>query len=204
MVEQDRWVFFKDIEWDDPKFNQFNVDTRDFHVGYREIKGHPDFNTLKNYPARFFISLEELKESLDRYYDESGGHTGHDWRYFILGDITDWSVKYLRIYRTDLGFLVCDSGSKAIPKETLGQKAYGSIEAFYSDHPELNLTKVVTELDGFRTYSKVEHPSDCEHWSNYPASKPTRAKRRKQARLERKRNNKPPKGIQYINLKFNN
>jgi hypothetical protein len=35
MVEQDEWVFFRDIDWEDEKFNVFSVDTRDFHCGYR-------------------------------------------------------------------------------------------------------------------------------------------------------------------------
>lgn len=121
MEHQNEWVFFKDIEWNDPKFNQFNVDTRDFHVGYRkEDKYHPDWEIIKKYD-KFFLTSEELVKEIERLYKESGGKG--EWRMMDLdnkdGRVTGWGLKYLRIWRTDKGFLVCNSYHKAIPKDVL-------------------------------------------------------------------------------------
>ena len=120
MEEKNEWVFFEEIDWDCPNNNQFNVDTRDFHVGYKWSEPHKDFNTLKKYP-HFFLSLTELKDLLKHYYDESGG--SKDWRYFSLVDYDNgWSLKYLRIYRTEIGFVVCNSDKVAIKKSILYSK----------------------------------------------------------------------------------
>ena len=121
MEPQYNWVFFKEIDWDCPKNNRFNIDTRDFHVGYYwSDEGHPDMATLKNYP-HFFLTRDELTTLLDRYYDESGGEG--DWRYFSLESYKHgWDLKYLRIFRTDMGFIVCNSSNKALKKEILNGK----------------------------------------------------------------------------------
>ena len=48
MEEHNAWVFFKKIDWHDPKFNRFNVDTRDFHCGYTfNAETHTDIATLE-------------------------------------------------------------------------------------------------------------------------------------------------------------
>lgn len=72
MKEQDEWVFFKDIDFECPNFNRFNIDTRDFHCGYTlSDKSHKDILTLRK--GNFFLTLEELQETLDRFFEESGG-----------------------------------------------------------------------------------------------------------------------------------
>ena len=118
MVEKNEWVDFKEIEWNDPKFNVFSVDTRDFHCGYRyETKQHKDFACLKKYP-HFFLTEEELKTLLQKWFDESGGKA--EWRMFSLTGFGDnWNLKYLRIWRTELGFVVCNSNNYAMKKEIL-------------------------------------------------------------------------------------
>jgi hypothetical protein len=123
MVEQNEWVFFKDIDWDCPNNNQFNIDTRDFHVGYKwNEKPHKDFDTIKKY-TDFFFTKNELVELLERYYDGSGGKC--NWRFFALKEYGhDWSLKYLRVFRTDLGFLICNSDWKAIKKNILSQEIH--------------------------------------------------------------------------------
>lgn len=123
MEAKDHWVFFKDIDWECPKNNRFNVDTRDFHCGYRwDDEGHPDITTLEKYP-HFFLTKDELVTLLDRYFNESGGEA--EWRYFSLETYrTGWNLKYLRIFRTDMGFIVCDSENKALKKEILAGKVY--------------------------------------------------------------------------------
>lgn len=123
MEPKDHWVFFKEIDWECPKNNKFNVDTRDFHCGYHwDDEGHPDISTLKNYP-HFFLTKDELITLLDRYYTESGGEA--EWRFFSLENYRmGWDLKYLRIFRTDMGFIVCNSNNKALKKEVLDGKVY--------------------------------------------------------------------------------
>jgi hypothetical protein len=119
MVEQKEWVFYKDIDFMDGYFNQFNIDTRDFCSGYTKKK-HPDYDTLKKYP-HFFHSLDELKSLLDRYFEQSGG-VG-EWRMLDLDvkypRVNNWKLKYIRIFRTDLGFIICNSDYKALDKDIL-------------------------------------------------------------------------------------
>ena len=121
MTEQNAWIDFNDIDWNDPENNRFNVDTRDFCCGYSFSKvNHPDFLTLRKYPD-FFNTEQELKDLLNRYFEESGGKG--DWRYLDLDvvntNVNNWRLKYLRIFRTELGFIVCNSDSKAITKTVL-------------------------------------------------------------------------------------
>jgi hypothetical protein len=121
MEEKNEWVFFRDIDWECPKNNRFNVDTRDFHCGYfwSEEK-HPDFETINKYP-HFFHTKEELINLLERYFKESGGKC--EWRFFSLDTYGDtWLLKYLRIFRTELGYVICDSNNHALKKQILSGK----------------------------------------------------------------------------------
>jgi hypothetical protein len=123
MEPKDQWVFFRDIDWLCPKNNRFNVDTRDFHCGYfMDHVNHSDWETIKNYP-HFFFTKDELVTLLERYFTESGGEA--EWRYFSLEDYREgWDLKYLRIYRTELGFVVCNSEHRALKKSLLDSKVY--------------------------------------------------------------------------------
>lgn len=117
MKAKDEWIFYKELELDDSENNVFSIDTRDFHAGYRlEQKSHPDFQTLKKYP-HFFHTEKEIKDLLDRYYLESGGNV--DWRFFNLIEMQNWSMKYIRIWRTELGFIVCNTDNRALNKKLL-------------------------------------------------------------------------------------
>lgn len=121
MTEQPEWVKFSEIEWNDPKFNKFNVDTRDFHVGYAwKDEEHPDIKTLRSYP-RFFFTEEELKKELRRLFEESGGEG--EWRMIDLVSpdkrVRNWNLKYLRIWRTDLGFIICNQEDSALSKDLI-------------------------------------------------------------------------------------
>jgi len=122
MVQQNKWVFFEDIEWNDPNFNRFHIDTRDFHCGYAFVKEeHEDIKTLAKYP-HFFFSEDELKETIADLFSRSGGKG--KWRSIYL-DSTDqrvgnWNLKYLRIYRCeDSRFIVCNNKHQALTKALL-------------------------------------------------------------------------------------
>lgn len=121
MIEKNEWIPFRELELNDEKFNVFSIDTRDFHCGYRfEEKPHKDILTLKKYPSRFFFTEKEVQELIERYYNESGGEC--DWRWFSFekGD-NGWDFKYIRIWRTDLGFLICNSYNRAFGRDILYQ-----------------------------------------------------------------------------------
>lgn len=123
MEQQNSWVFFKDIDFLDKKFNQFSIYTRDFHCGYKweedfKRKVEKDYNKIEKNSKNFFHTEEELKGVLTRFYDESGGLK--EWRFFsLIGYGENWQLKYLRIFRTELGFLICDDNYFALNKEIL-------------------------------------------------------------------------------------
>jgi hypothetical protein len=122
MVEQNEWVFFRNIEWDCPNHNKFNVDTRDFHCGYQKNKSHKDTKTLLKNKEKFFLTQVELLELLERYYKDSG-----EWRLFELKSddekTKNWRLKYLRIYRIEENeeffFIICNDDDRALNKSIL-------------------------------------------------------------------------------------
>ena len=118
---ENEWVFFQSIDWNDPKFNKFNIDTRDFHVGYnKQEENHPDYNTLIKYD-RFLYTLDELSNIINRLFKESGGKG--NWRMLSLESeddrVTNWNLKYIRIWRSPSGFIICNQLDKAISKELI-------------------------------------------------------------------------------------
>lgn len=125
MEEQEKWVFYAYIDWECVKNNRFNIDTRDFHTGYLwEDKPHPDIKTLEKYPQKFFYTTTQLVALLDRLYTESGG--SGEWRMLELdcndNRVKNWKLKYLRIYRINGLYLVCNNDHHAIPKDILACK----------------------------------------------------------------------------------
>jgi len=115
MIEQSEWVFFRDIDWDDKQWTWFNVDTRDFHVGYNNHEAI-DARKLLQYPD-FFWTAEEIKALLERLFEESGGPV--KWRYLSVDG--SWELKYLRICRHEEKFIVCNSNRYALRKKYLNQ-----------------------------------------------------------------------------------
>jgi len=124
MKEQNEWIPFTEIDWNDVENNRFNVDTRDFHCGYFLSKEpHKDLKTLEKYDS-FFHTEQEVKDFVKRLYDESGGK--NEWRMIDLvsndSRVLHWKLKYLRIFREEKGFIVCNSDNVAIPKYVLACK----------------------------------------------------------------------------------
>lgn len=120
MKHQDEWVFFREIDWDCPNNNVFWIDTRDFHCGYNfKEKPHKDFDKLKKH-EHFFHTKQELVDLIERYFKESGGR--QKWRFFNLKGVDNWNMKYIRIARTELGYIVCDSDWRALTKDFLSRE----------------------------------------------------------------------------------
>lgn len=121
--ESNEWVFFEDIDFNDPDINQFNVDTRDFHVGYTtdSYLDRVNYAKLEKRPD-FFHTGDEVKETLRRLFNESGGAV--EWRYLSLtGDAeqcsSGWELKYFRIVRSPKGWLMCNNEYYALNKSKL-------------------------------------------------------------------------------------
>lgn len=123
MEEQDDgWNFFADVNFADEKIKQYHVDTRDFHCATnKEVDVKVDFAKIKKYPERFFHTPVEVMNTLTRLYNESGGKM--DWRFLTLdskdGHSDNWNMKYIRIFRTELGLVVCNNKHYALSKEVL-------------------------------------------------------------------------------------
>lgn len=119
----EEWKPYKEVDFADQKVMQFHVDTRDFGVmtAQRTSENVPTLTKLLKYKDRFFRSDEEVAAMIDRFYRQSGGEK--EWRLFALPGIENWSLKYLRIYRTDHGLLVCDAYDHALRKDTLDADA---------------------------------------------------------------------------------
>jgi hypothetical protein len=121
MKEQPQWVKFTDIDWNDPNNNRFNIDTRDFHCGYLfKNETRADLPILMKYKSRFTFTTQELKDTINKLYIDSGGEG--EWRLLNLKSndsrVRYWNLKYLRIERiTDDKFIICNSEHKAIPKQ---------------------------------------------------------------------------------------
>jgi hypothetical protein len=120
MEHKDEWVFFQEIDWDCPNNNVFWIDTRDFHCGYNfKEKPHKNFDKLKKHEY-FFHTKQELVDLIERYFTESGGQ--QEWRFFNLKGVDNWNMKYIRIARTELGYIVCDSDWRALTKDFLSRE----------------------------------------------------------------------------------
>lgn len=111
----DSWINFKDVNWDNPDFNRFHIDTRDFHV--------LSVNSEKENPTvtkGFLFTTEELNNLILRLFEESEGEG--EWRMLDLRcndpKVLNWNLKYIRIIRTEKGFIICNKDKRPIVKHT--------------------------------------------------------------------------------------
>ena len=119
---ENNWKFFKEVDFSDESIVKYNVDTRDFHVGLQrqdDMEEDFDTSTLEKYPGRFFHTSEEVVDLLERYFIESGGRAS--WRYFSLLGMENWSMKYIRIRRTQHGLVICNGDNRALSREILSR-----------------------------------------------------------------------------------
>lgn len=96
------WVKHTNIDFADESIIAYHIDTRDFHVSTNNYLPPIDlFKTRKN-PDQYFFTPEEIKELIERYYNQSGGDG--EWRMFSLEGsgrqkTEGWQLKYIRIHR---------------------------------------------------------------------------------------------------------
>jgi hypothetical protein len=125
------WIPYKEINFADETIHQYHVDTRDFGCltktdfypdNVDEKQGErpfPDIHTLLKYRGRFFYTAEDVVTLLDRLFTESGGEK--KWRNLVLEGDNSWRLKYIRIYRTKWGLIICNSDNRAMNKAAMSK-----------------------------------------------------------------------------------
>lgn len=123
------WIPFKQVDFTDQTIRQYHVDTRDFCVlcneeeypektkNDRDYKPLPDLHVLLKYRGRFFYSDQEVLDLITRLFTESGGEK--KWRHLVLEGDGSWRLKYIRIYRTKHGNIVCNNDNYAMSKNSM-------------------------------------------------------------------------------------
>jgi len=116
------WVSFKTIMSD---VNQIHIDTRDFEC--LTDNSHFEFDTskIKNYPDRFFHTFDSVVKTIEDLYNRSGGEG--TWRcLWLRGEgekaSENWNLKYIHIYRTEFGFVICGNDNKALSRDVLNSE----------------------------------------------------------------------------------
>jgi hypothetical protein len=122
------WKYYEDVDFSDKNIARYNIDTRDFYCAVQtkaEMEEHDrlittlDTTAIDKYPvAKYYHTEQEVKDLIERFWRESGGDG--DWRMLSLKsknkNVTNWNLKYIRIARTEKGFLVCNSYGVIISK----------------------------------------------------------------------------------------
>lgn len=136
------WKYYEDVDFSDENIARYNIDTRDFYCAVQtkeqmeqsdRLIEKLDTSVIDTYPtSKFYHTEKEVKDMIERFWRESGGDG--DWRCLSLKsknkNVTNWNLKYIRIVRTDKGFLVCNSYGVIISKNSLSDP----IETEYLNH----------------------------------------------------------------------
>lgn len=136
------WKYYEDVDFSDENIARYNIDTRDFYCAVQtkaEVEQTDalieklDTKLIDTYPiAKFYHTEQEVKALIERLWRESGGDG--EWRMLSLKsknkNVTNWNLKYIRIVRTEKGFLVCNSYGAIISKNDLSDP----IEQEYLNH----------------------------------------------------------------------
>ena len=136
------WKYYEDVDFSDVNIARYNIDTRDFYCAVQtkaEMEEHDrlittlDTSKIDKYPvSKFYHTEQEVKDLIERFWRESGGDG--EWRCLSLKsknkNVTNWNLKYIRIARTEKGFLVCNSYGAIISKNDLSDP----IEQEYLNH----------------------------------------------------------------------
>lgn len=135
------WKYYEDVDFSDENIARYSIDTRDFYCAIQtkeEMKQSNlfekiDTRVIDTYPiAKFYHTEQEVKGLIERFWKESGGDG--EWRMLSLKskniNVTNWNLKYVRITRTEKGFLVGNSQNYILSKSTLSDP----IEKEYLNH----------------------------------------------------------------------
>ena len=120
------WKHLFEVDFNSEHTLYWVIDTRDFHVNcisnhyMNKPEGLPDLEKLKKYPNRFFSDPDKMKRILINLYEKSGGEG--EWRFISFKNqhkkkTDNWQLKYLFVFKTDYGLLICDKDKKAVRKD---------------------------------------------------------------------------------------
>lgn len=124
------WKYYEDVDFSDKNIKRFTIDTRDFYClceskcNAEDIKviDTIDETKLKNYISdNFYHTEQDINDLLARFLKDSGGDG--EWRILSLNSddklVRGWQLKYIKITRTDEGFLVCNRDNYILSKDVL-------------------------------------------------------------------------------------
>jgi hypothetical protein len=142
------WKYYEDVDFSDENIARYSIDTRDFYCAVQtkeemeqsNLFEKIDTRVIDTYPiSKFYHTEQEVKDLIERFWKESGGDG--EWRMLSLKskniNVTNWNLKYLRITRTEKGFLVGNSQNYILSKSTLSDP----IEKDYLNHIARKLYK---------------------------------------------------------------
>jgi hypothetical protein len=126
-MENDNWINYAELDFNDITSKQYHIDTRDFYslINKKPTEHDLHLDKIKNYPDKFFYTPEEIVEILNKLYNESSGK--NEWRMLMLDGegeklTSNWKFKYIRIYRTEFGLIICNSDNIAMKKSEVNSK----------------------------------------------------------------------------------
>jgi len=135
------WKYYEDVDFSDENIARYSIDTRDFYCAVQtkeemeqsNLFEKIDTRVIDTYPiSKFYHTEQEVKDLIERFWKESGGDG--EWRMLSLKskniNVTNWNLKYVRITRTEKGFLVGNSQNYILSKATLSDP----IEKEYLNH----------------------------------------------------------------------
>jgi hypothetical protein len=125
------WKYYEDVNFSDKNIARYNIDTRDFYCKAQtkfevsqdvSLIEKLDTSAIDKYPeTKYYHTEQEVKTLIERFWKESGGDG--EWRMLSLKSqdkkVRNWSLKYIRIARTNKGLLVCNSYGLILSKKNL-------------------------------------------------------------------------------------
>jgi hypothetical protein len=118
------------IDFEQPQVTQWHIDTRDFGytvsiVPFEEADTNLRLSWMmisegkRKYYINHFWTTEEVKNIVLKLFKDSGGKV--EWRMLSIDSPNkiglNWKLKYLRIYKTPNGLMICNSDNYVLTKE---------------------------------------------------------------------------------------
>jgi hypothetical protein len=165
--EDDGWIPLHKFDFDNPDLQHIHIDTRDFCVS--GVKTAPkEYKPSESLQQN--VTIEQIKEAVFKWKEQSGGE--REWRHFDLLNTKhsgSWEFKYLRFYRSSVGW---NFGARArgisknetiYPIEYITKDACDFVDQYLSNKDEkvssrqiakLGATEVMPEIpDHFTVYN---------------------------------------------------
>jgi len=126
------WKYYEDADFSDTDIVSFSLDTRDFYC-YGHLKEDMPHSlkilsaaivNKKYHLATYYYSEKEVLDLIKRFWQESKGDG--EWKFVSIissnKNINIGCLSYLRIVRTEKGFLICNKDYNVLNKNMLNKK----------------------------------------------------------------------------------